>query len=177
MIRKLLDFTNKNLTTESMAKYILKKTSNQNVKNILYLTQDIFPDYLRCLTLNGFKTLFGNNCHDFPKIEHLYKSFNGLNKDGSIYKLYAKGFTYSKLLNDELHDEHKNDSIIEDIKNKKYDIIIYGSYHRGIPFYDELVYSMYEPNKIIFLCGDDIHDCYLKDELVKRDHYLFVREL
>jgi hypothetical protein len=171
MIRKLLNYTNKNLTTESIAKYILEKTSNQNVKNILYLTQDLFPDYLRCLTLNGFKTLFETKCHDFPKIQHLYKNFN------DEYIVYGKGFTYSKLLQDKFHDENKNNNIIEDIKSKKYDIIIYGSYHRGIPFYNELVYSIYEPNKIIFLCGEDIHDCYLKDEILKRNHYLFIREL
>ena len=48
-----------------------------------------------------------------------------------------------------------NISVCEDIKNKKYEIVIYGSYHRGMPYYDLV-------NEIILLCGEDIHwwcDC------------------
>ena len=31
------------------------------------------PDYLRCLTLIGFKEKFKSNCHDYVKVEHIYK--------------------------------------------------------------------------------------------------------
>jgi hypothetical protein len=64
---------------------------------------------------------------------------------------------------------------VNDIKNKKYDIVVYGSYHRGMPFYD-LVSSIYKPNEIILLCGEDIHCCDYS-YFVRKGHTIFVREL
>jgi len=62
--KKLLDYTKNYLTSDKIVEYILKKTNFVNVSKILYLSSDTNPDYLRCLTLHGFKTLFGDNCHD-----------------------------------------------------------------------------------------------------------------
>ena len=73
LINRLLDYTRNHLTTNKMAKYILNKTGYMDVKNILYLSASISPDYLRCVTLHGFKELFGDKCHDYPKIPHIYK--------------------------------------------------------------------------------------------------------
>jgi hypothetical protein len=143
---------------------------NGNMHATSYLSGDINPDYLRCLTLHGFKTIFGFNCHDYPKVPHIYKS-NNIN-----YKnLYGKGFTYTNLLEPTLHDDKLDYTIIEDINNKYYDIIIYGSYHRGMPYYD-LICKIYKPNEIILLCGEDIHCCNYNDFLLKK-HNVFVREL
>jgi hypothetical protein len=167
---KLLDYTLAHLTTEKMAEYILQKTQFTGVSNILYLSGDTGPDYLRCLTLHGFKQLYGKNCHDYPKIPHIYKS-----KDINYSSLYGKGITYTNLLEDELHNSDSNNTIIDDIKSKKYDIIIYGSYHRGMPLFD-LVTQTYEPNKIVLLCGEDIHHCnYL--EFANKGYITFIREL
>jgi len=166
---RFLEYMRNHLTTDKMANYILEKTKFRNVSRILYLSQDLVPDYLRCLTLHGFKELFGKNCHDYPKIPHLYKS------DNNYSHLYGKGITYSNLLDHELHDNKLDDSIETDIKNRYYDIIIYGSYHRGMPYYN-LVNSVYKPNEIILLCGEDIHDCDYR-EYLNKGHYIFVREL
>ena len=57
----------------------------------------------------------------------------------------------------------------------KYDIVIYGSYHRGMPFYD-LVNQIYKSNEVILLCGEDIHNCDNYEWVVK-GHNVFVREL
>lgn len=169
LIYKLLDHTRKNLTTEKLANYILEKTNYKNVKNVLYLSGDLNPDYLRCLVLNGFKKVFGKNCHDYPKIPHIYKS----NIDSD--KLYGKGFTYSKLVDDELRDDELDNNLIDKIKNKYFDIIIYGSYHRGMPHYD-LICEIYKPDEIILLCGEDIHNCDYNN-YVEKGHHVFVREL
>ena len=192
---KLLDHTRNYLTTEKMAGYILQKTGYENkVSKILYLSGRIDPDYLRCLTLHGFKTLFGSDCHDYPKIEHIYKS-----KDIDYEKLKTgKGMSYSNLLESTFHNEDLDSTLVEDIKNKYYDIIIYGSYHRGTPYY-ELICSVYKPNEIILLCGEDLHyrelictiykpnetkllyEDYLHycnyAEYVNKGHFVFVREL
>lgn len=172
LLSKLLEYTKNHLTTNKMAEYILKKVNFDNKQNlkILYLSGNTDPDYLRCVTLHGFKELIGLDCHDYPKIPHIYKSTT-INYNN----LYGKGFTYTNLLDDELHNNNLDNSIEEDIKNKFYDIVIYGSYHRGMPYYD-LVYKTYNPNEIILICGEDLHSCNY-DTFLKRGHTLFVREL
>jgi hypothetical protein len=112
----------------------------------------------------------GINCHDYPKIPHIYKS-----TDINYYNLYGKGISYTNLLEQSLHNNDLDNTIEKDIINKKYDIIIYGSYHRGMPYYD-LVCEVYKPNEIILLCGQDIHIC-CYNEFVNRGHMVFVREL
>jgi hypothetical protein len=170
LINKLLEYTHTHLTTRKMAKYILEKTNYNHVSNILFLSGKTTADYLRCLTLHGFKQHIGSQCHDYPVIPHIYKT------DYIPYhKLYGKGITFTNLLDPLLHNDILDHTLEEDIKNKKYDIVIYGSYHRGMPYY-EWVSSIYNPNEIIMLCGEDIHDCdYYK--WVEKGHHVFVREL
>lgn len=161
---KMLDYTKEHLTTRKMAEYILNKI-NMKPKKILFLSGDINPDYLRCLTLEGFKLLMGELCHDYPKIKHIYKN--------NIPNLYGKGFTYSNLLENSLHNDEYDKTIIDDINNKSYDLIIYGSYHRGMPYYD-LVSKIYNNNEIVLLCGEDIHKC--DNKWIQKGHYVFMRE-
>ena len=79
------------------------------------------------------------------------------NNDKVIGYKSGKGFTYSRLLNyNEMRDDSKDKTIVEDIQQKKYDIVIYGSVHRGLPYFD-LVMTTYPPSKVIFLCGEDGH--------------------
>ena len=170
LLTKLLDYTRNYLTTSKIANYILQKTNYQSVSRILYLSGDLNPDYLRCLLLHGFKELFGSNCHDYPKVPHIYKS-NTIN----LSNLYGKGMSYANLLEDILHDNKLDDTIEQNIKNKYYDIIIYGSYHRGIPYYD-LINKIYKPDEIILLCGEDLHCCNY-NQYIQKGHYVFVREL
>ena len=134
------------------------------------MSGDLGVDYLRCLTLHGFKKLFKDKCHDYPKVPHLYKSY-----DKPMTELYGRGVSCSKLLHDTDHSNELDSSIENDIKNHFYDIIIFGSYHRGMPFYD-LIEKHYSSNEIILLCGEDIHDCDYSKYLDK-GHYVFVREL
>jgi hypothetical protein len=167
---KLLDHLKNYLTTEKIARYILQKTGFEKVTKILYLSSCLSPDYLRCLTLHGFKSIFGSNCHDYPKVPHMYKSHNI-----PISQLYGKGITYSGLLDQELHNDKFDTTIIEDITNKYYDIVIYGSYHRGMPYYD-IISTIYKPNEIILLCGEDLHSCNC-NYYIDRGNFVFVREL
>lgn len=167
---KLLEYTKNYLTTDKIAKYILQKTNYENISKILYLSQDVRPDYLRCLTLHGFKSILGSNCHDYPKIPHIYKSQNI-----NYANLYGKGMSYTNLLEENLHDTTLDINVVDNIKNKYYDIIIYGSYHRGMPYY-EIICSIYKPDEIILLCGEDLHNCNY-DYFLNKQHNVFVREL
>ena len=170
LVNKMLRFTRLNLTTKSLASYILDKSNHAQATKILYLSGSLYPDYLRCLCLHGFKELLGSNCHDFPKVPHIYKNHNIPSN-----RLYGKGFSYSGLLETDLHDDEWDKTLIDNIKERQYDLVVYGSFHRGMPFYD-LVSSVYEPNKIILLCGEDIHACNY-NLLIERGHTVFVREL
>jgi hypothetical protein len=170
LLNKFLDYTRENLTTVKIAKYILEKTNNINISKVLYLSGDPTPDYLRCLTLHGFKSIFGQACHDYPKISHLYK-----NENINYNKLYGRGMTYTNLIDISYRNNELDDSIKEDIINHEYDIIIYGNYHRGIPYF-ELVKEHYSVDKIILLCGEDCHACdYFK--YISDKYNVFVREL
>jgi len=176
LITQLLNYLKKNLTTTNIAKYILNKTNFINVNKILYLSSQTTPDYLRSLTLHGFKTIFGVNCYDYPKINYIYKS-----NDINYNELYGKGITYTNLLDQSYHESLDYETVITNINNKFYDIIIYGSYYRGMPFYD-LVNKIYPSNEIILLCGEDIIDnnynihCDYK-QYVEKGHTVFIREL
>lgn len=169
LIHKLLEHAKVHFTTKSIAKYIIEKANVSNINKILFLSGDTDPDYLRCLTLHGFKEIFGTNCHDYPIIKHIYK-----NNNIDINSLYGKGMSYSRILDENLHNHELDNTIIRDIMEKTYDIIIYGSYHRGMPYYD-LISKIYESNKIILLCGEDIHRCN-NNIYVKKGHIVFVRE-
>ena len=167
----LIDYAKNNLTTIKIAEYILNKTNNNNVNKILYLSDSSMPDYLRCLTLHGFKEKFLSNCHDYIKVEHLYKN---IKHNFNYENMSSKGFTYSNLLE---YDKYRNDNldktIKEDIENKVYDLIIYGSINRGCPFID-LVKKIYNKNNIIFLDGED-HNNEIYNKYTN-EYYIFLRE-
>jgi hypothetical protein len=151
-----------------MANYLVS-TINNKPKSILYLSGNLDVDYLRCLTLHGLKTVYGTMCHDYPKIKHLYTDFD------YSYPLYGKGFTYSKLLSPDTHSHDYDNNIVDLIRSHYFDIVIYGSYHRGLPLID-LVTQFYTPDKIVFMCGEDLHSkCY--DKLIANGHNVFIREL
>ena len=173
MMQHLRDY----MTTERIASYILDCIPKKNVQSILFLSGCPNPDYLNNVTLHGLKTIFGMNCHDYPRIKHIYK-IPGFNYS----ELYGKGMTYTNLLTQDNHYESLSQTIEEDIKSHKYDIVIYGSYHRGIPYFD-LVKQHYSKEDIVLMCGEDSllfgkHNhgpCYNK--YVLEGHIVFMREL
>ena len=150
ILGKLLEHTRKYLSTKHMSEYVLRTVNYKGSGKILYLSNRVSPDYLRDCILIGLKELFSDRIVDFPKIDFIYKSYRQ-----NIKRLYGKGFSYSKIL-DDVHVDRRN--IRDRIKNKEFDLVIYGSVHRGLLFHD-LVKSVYDPNQIVYLCGEDLHRC------------------
>jgi hypothetical protein len=165
---EMMNYLREYLTTKKVSLSILHRSGHKDVKRILFLSGCIRPDYLRCLTLHGLKMCIGNMCHDYPRLPHMYTNFKGGN-------LYGKGFSYSKLMDPSMRNDSLDKTIMEDIKTNQYDIVIYGSYHRGMPFYD-IVCQYYPPRNVILLCGEDLHCC---DNMnfIKKGHPVFVREM
>lgn len=168
----LLNYTRKHLTCRAMAQYILDTIGQPNAKRVLYLSSSSIPDYLRCLTLIGFKQLLGTNCIDFIHIPHIYEDYS------CPESLYGNGFTYTRILPISLKTPPLE---VSDIQNGSFDVIVYGSFHRGMSYWDE-VRSVYPSNKIVMLCGEDldpqsmIHDC-IGHQFAKEGYHVFIREL
>lgn len=150
LLEKLLAHTRKYLTTKSMADYLLKTVDYQGAGSVLFLTSTDAPDYLPDSILAGLKELLRERVVDIPKINYLYQNYTG-----NIEELYGRGITYSKIIEDIPVDR---DNIEQRILNKEFDLIIYGSIHRGTP-YKDLVLKNYPSEKIIYLCGEDCHSC------------------
>ncbi|HSX26201.1 MAG TPA: hypothetical protein VLE89_04250 [Chlamydiales bacterium] len=150
ILNELLKYTRTVLTAKNMAKTILDTVQYTGKGKILFLTDNPSPDYLRCCTLIGFKELLGDRVIDVPKIEHIYTSYPHDEHD-----LYGKGFTYTKIVEDFPIDR---ENIEQRIMNREFDLIIYGSIHRGLRYY-QLVRQRYSSQKILYLCGEDAHQC------------------
>lgn len=183
---KIIQHTKNYLSTRCIANYIIKildtKRNIKNITTILFLSCHEWTEYLRCTILHGLKLLFGSKCHDFPKVQHLYKNEN---IDYKTY-CYGKGYSHSNLLEQTYHNPKLDDTIVEDIKNMKYDIIIWGDCHRNflrccpnpeLKFYD-IAANFYPSERLIFINGwdrqFDIYDYYMN--LVQKNHTVFVRE-
>lgn len=172
LINKLLEYLKNNLTTTKMANYIMQKSNITPEKKILFISGKKESDYLRDNILIGFKKIFGINCHDYPLLPYIYKN-------GSMTKnrLHGKGFSYCNILDLNLRNNNLDNNILNDINNKKYDLIIVGNFHGDIPPYISEITNKYESKKIIFLCGEDIHDCSSNLQYSEFGYTVYMREM
>jgi hypothetical protein len=182
LVRMSIQHLKEHLTTISMAKHVLKSVLGtediSNIKSILFLGSFLHVDFQRCLLLHGFKRLFGSKCVDVIRMSHLYTSCNV----NEIYK-YGLGFGFIGLLPDEYDTECDRTNIEERIRTQEFDLIIYGSLHRGLLYIDDVLAS-YPRDKIVYIDGEDCsplftgenhdHDCRLKP-FAKKGH-MFIRE-
>lgn len=150
ILEKLLDHTRTYLTTKAMASYVLNTVDYVGEGKILYLSNDFQPDYLRCLLLIGLKELLPGRVVDFPKIPHIYTDYSE-----NIFQLYGRGMSYTKIISDSLINRKR---LQRRIAQKEFELIIYGSTHRGLPFHN-YVTQFYEPHEIVYICGEDCHVC------------------
>jgi len=171
IIRELLDYTRSHLTTRKMADYFLETCQHTQAKSILLLSSWVGPDYQRCTLLHGLKEIMGSACHDYPRVNHLYTDCTT-----PPHELYGKGMSYSRLIDPALHEGSSCDEdIINDIRNHKYDMVVYGRFRQGTPFYD-IVKESYDPQDVIMITGEDQRESYF-DEYLNAGHWVFVREL
>lgn len=181
MVRRMLDLCQTTLSTIGMAHYLLSSVLSYSAflssVEILFLSgmsqRALRPDYQRCLTLHGLKELLGPRCHDYPPISHLYHDYPHPTKP-----LYGRGFTYSQSLGvmSLLRDHARDTTLQQDIvTGSRYQLIVYGSCHRGMPFWDE-VNAAYPPSQIVLICGEDIHSCSFVEMAKEKGYTLFLRE-
>lgn len=174
VIEALLHHTRCKLSTCARANEILHemKIETCDVESVLFINSDPHPDYLRCLTLHGFKTLLGARCVDAIEVPHLYSDF----PEERARALYGRGFTYTRKLDPLCRNVAWGVSDIPGmLRDNLFDLVVYGSAHRGTPFLDHVIDTM-PADRVAFLCGEDEHPCALPALYSDRFH-VFVREL
>ena len=127
---------------------------------ILYVTNHIqigrasegfISDYLNDLTFFGLKELYGDDVTDSTPIISLYKEY----KNKFDHKYLWGGMTAFWLLDkDEARHKGSRNNIEEKIKDKYFDLIIYGAIKRCKDYYD-LASKVYPANKIVLIDGND----------------------
>ena len=175
---KLITHFKDNLTCSKMIDYVLNITNAKDVNNVLFIDSKvpIKPDYLSMLILIGLKLKFGMKCDVAYPVDYIYEETKVNTK-----KLYGKGFGYTKILSADIKSENEinsnQDEIINNIKLKKYDIIVYGSIKRSSYLFN-MVSDIYPKEKIVCMYGEDINK-YAKNfcNVYKDKCQLFVREI
>jgi len=136
-----------------------------NHKQILQQSGGYLNDYLNDLLFYGFTELEEIEVVDSTPIIHLYKE----NKPKiPTQNLWGRGFSSTFLINQDTIDRT---DIEEKIKDKYFDLIIYGTVKRCLDYYD-LVSSIYPSNKIILIDGDDfvgVHPLAIRHPYFKRE--------
>jgi hypothetical protein len=139
---------------------------------ILYITDHIdigraggfINDYQNDLLFYGLRELYGDDVVDSTQILSLYKEY-----EGRINPQVMWGKMTSFWLIGENNIDRTN--IEEKIRDRYYDLIIYGSIKRCKQYY-ELVSKIYPDNKVILIDGNDeseLNPLYLKHPYFKRE--------
>jgi len=137
-----------------------------NYKSIASKSGGYINDYLNDLLFYGLTELFNVEVVDSTPIIHMYDDYKHM---VSPQHLWGKGFTSTFLIK---KDRTNRENLEEKIKDKYFDLIIYGSSNRCLDYYD-LISKIYTANKIILIDGDDsININPLADK-----HIYFKREL
>lgn len=168
---ELLAHTRTHLTCRAMAQYVFTTVGCPTPTRVLFLGDNPAPDYLRCLTLIGMKQILGSQCVESSVVPHLYQDYP------TPSALYGKGFTYSRILPVSAKPPPIDR---EDLRSGRFDLVVYGSLHRGLPYWDEVTRA-YPPERIVLLCGEDCedgrgHTCFGSD-LAQKGFHVFIREL
>jgi hypothetical protein len=160
-------------------------------KRILLLVGDGGVNYTRDLTWIGLKQwsdTAGALAVEWPTLEYLYDSY----PTDKLAGLYGNGFTYSRRLSSQLRVQMNEETVVQSIKSKLWDIIVYGKVGPdemsegslpNLPFWKH-VFKRYSRDEIVFWYGGDgmqdmTYANRYSDHLVRHSQHAhcFVREL
>jgi hypothetical protein len=118
---------------------------------ILFLSNGDKPDYQQDTVLHGLKMLMGDDIIDYRRSWYMYADSFGEGK-ANLKELYGRGFTLYGLLPSDAGVDRTD--IVEKIKAKFFDYIIYGGIQRNQAFYGGVI-ETYPPSRVIFIDGED----------------------
>jgi hypothetical protein len=122
---------------------------NSGIK-ILFISNGKSMDYQCDTVFHGLKMLYGKNIYE---TSDNWFMFNDISEEQKM-KLYGKGFTITGLLDSKSKNVITAYEIRKKIKQRFFDIIIYGSIFRCQKFFG-LVSLFYPKEKIIAIDGED----------------------
>jgi hypothetical protein len=209
LIQKLLEHTREHCSTSANTKYVLSKIKHKNPRNVFLIVGNCGVNYTRELFWIGMKRYLQSLGHgdgdgdgdgvavavavavEYPHLDYLYDDYPTDKKRD----LHGNGFTYTgKLTREKQIASPQNDEteIIEKIKNKFFDLIVYGKVGpdegaegslEGFTFWEH-VFKRYSRDEIVCLYGGDECVDLKVDNDYSRHIYLvaqyatcFVREL
>jgi len=135
-----------------------------NYIDIMNASGGFINDYINDATFYGLRELYGNSVVDSTKIISLYKDLKNKIPRANLWG----GLTLFWLID---NDDIDRENIEQKIKDKYYDIIIYGAIKRCKNYYN-LVTQYYPDNRIICIDGNDeseLDPLYLKHLYFKRE--------
>ena len=156
--KKIMVHVRENCSASANTRYFLNKLGVRP-NNVLLIMGNCGVNYTRETFWIGMKRYIqekGGVAVEYPKINFMYDSYSEPNS-----RLYGNGFTYSRKLKDDYDFSH--DEIIDKIKNKFFDMIIYGKVGPDegpegsfphMPLWEH-VHKRYTRNEITFLYGGD----------------------
>ena len=187
---RLFEFAKVNCSTNANAVQFLRDMSHLGSScKILMLDGHPGINYTRELNWIGIKRILGENAMEYPPLDFLYDDF----PESRLGELYGNGFTYSRRLSSQLRSREMSEAeLIESIRQKKWDMIIYGKVGPdesaigsvpNLPYWNE-VFKRYSRDEIVFWYGGDgmqdmTYANRYSDHLVRHCQYArcFVREL
>jgi len=141
---------------------------------VLFIAKGDYPDFQSDMVFHGGRSLLGDNFVDCNKIWYMYeedknKYWNTIIPENG--KSYGRGFTlYGRIKEDKIN----RNNIIERIKKREFDKVIYGSFTRCLD-YLEVVLENYKGDNLIFIDGED--DKSIQQDIFNLGGLYFKREL
>ena len=138
-----------NLTSVSMARYLLRAAGLSNAQRILFVDAALpqAADYQSVVTLLGLKQLRGSECHVRHPVEYVYSD-----TQERTSQLYGRGFGYTRLLAPELRSSTEHDGTSPNPAD--FDALVVGSVSRNSKQARALL-QQFAPERTVWIHGED----------------------
>jgi hypothetical protein len=137
---------------------------------ILYIGTPAFSDFMSDSLFHGLRSLMGEDVVDGIRIGYMYDDF----PLDDLNKFWGRGFTLTRKLKDLNIDRTDLES---KIKARYFDYVIYGASFRDYALnFLQLVVSVYPPNRLVFVNGNDSYRGRVQPALINIPGIHFLRE-
>lgn len=164
---RLRNYSEKNLSAEAMARYLLKAAGIFDHHSLLFVDESLPTrcDYLSVFTLIGLKQVRGLGLDVLREVPYIYEDWKG-----NPVALYGRGFGYVKGLPSAARSFDSNQNV------RDFDFVIVGDYRHNEGFVDR--YSSELGSKLVILDGGDVpHNVRKLQDLSRQGATVFVREI
>ncbi|CUG89972.1 GPI-anchored surface protein, putative [Bodo saltans] len=164
--RQLLTYSRQHLTTAAMAASVLQRMGHPEARRVLYLHGVTHLDFLKVSMHHGLVNGLGLDVVSYPRSEAHFQAVNVSTMNdleearGRHLRAHGNGYGYGMRIYDGEEGHVEATNLERRIFNKEFDIILFSftsyspSLTKQLPLFREVV-SVYPPDRIAFLNGDD----------------------